>query len=568
MIDSSIVKELKKVFKGDIWADAKTLDTYSRDTSLFEIKPQLVVAPKDVNDVKELVQFAKEHKVSLTGRSGGTGMDGGALTESIVVSFAHYLNRIKEVVEEDLGEDIAGYATVEPGCFYRDFEKATLAKNLLMPSYPASREICAVGGMFANNAGGELTLQYGKTENYIKQVKVVLYDGNEYVIKPLEKVELDEKLMQKDFEGDLYRSIYKLITENKALLKEAKPRVSKNSAGYYLWNVWDAEKEMFDLTKLFVGSQGTLGLVTEITYKLVRPQKHSQMVIFYLDDLDRLGDMVQTVLKHNPTTFESYDDKTMKLAMKFFWEFIKRLGVKNIFTIIKNSIPEGLSILKHGIPKLVLQITFDGDEPHVLREKALAMAQDVSVYHPRYAEVIKDPKEAEEYWLIRRESFNLLRHKVKGKKTAPFIDDIVVPVEELPVFLPKLNKILDQYNDYMIHNIAGHIGNGNFHIIPLMDLRNAKARAIIPEVAQRVYDLVLTHHGSTTGEHNDGVIRTPFVKQQFGEKVYKLFEQTKKIFDPTNIFNPGKKVEAPKVSQGEPRAGTIEYAVEHMKKHN
>lgn len=551
----NIAEELKRLIQGDVLTDDKTLDAFSRDASLFEVKPQVVVRPNNVEDVKALVRFAAGRDgVTLTARSGGTGMDGGALTQSVVVDFNAYLTAIKKVEREG---DERGYGVVQPGAFYRDFEKATLAKNLLMPSYPASREICTVGGMVANNSGGELTLRYGKTEDYIKELKVVFADGNEYVVKPLTREELDQKMAQGDFEGELYKKLFTLIEVHYEEIKAAEPNVHKNSAGYFLWNVWNRETGVFDLTKLLVGSQGTLGLVTEITFKLVRPNPHSQMLVLFLDDLTRVGELVNTVLETGPTTFESYDDKTLGLAAKFWWQFIKRLGLRNIFIIAINSIPEGLSILRHGYPKLVLQITYDGDNPDELRKKAEDAAERLQQYKPRYTEVIRSPKEAEEYWLIRRESFSLLRNKVKGRKTAPFVDDVSVHPRVLPEFFPKLNAIFEPYGDKMIYNIAGHIGDGNFHIIPLMDFSDAEARAIIPEVAQKVYDLVFEYGGSTTGEHNDGIMRTPFLEQQYGEKVYSLFEEVKNMFDPKNTFNPGKKV-----------GGTLEDVTRYMKKGN
>ena len=546
----TIKADLETIISGDVSDDMQTLDAASRDASLLEVVPEVVVAPKNVDDIKALVQYANKHDgVSLTARSGATGMDGGALTESIVVDFNKYLTKVGEVSET--------HAVVEPGCFYRDFEPATLKYNRIMPSYPASREICTVGGMVNNNSGGEKTLVYGKTEDYINHLKVVLADGNEYLLKPLNREELEQKKAQDDFEGRVYREMYQLLEDNYDTIKAARPAVSKNSAGYYLWNVWDRETGAFDLTKLFVGSQGTLGLTTEINFRLVEPDPESQMLILYIDDMSKVGDIVNTILEHKPATFESYDDKTLKLAIRFAFDFIKRLGFKNIFTLAINGIPEAFSIMRHGLPKLVLQVTFDGSDKEKLRTQAAACADDLKQYNPRYMEVIRSPREADEYWLVRRESFNLLRHKVQGKKTAPFIDDIVVNPKHLPEFLPRLNALLDEYSEYMIHNIAGHIGNGNFHIIPLMDFTNAEARSKIPEIAKRTYDLVLEYDGSTTGEHNDGIVRTPFLKQMYGDDIYVLFERTKQIFDPKGIFNPGKKV-----------GGTLEYMVEHMKTKN
>jgi len=237
---------LEKGFKGDIAKDEKTLDEFSHDASLFEIKPSLVVFPKDVSDVKLLVKAANEAKkrgenISLTARAAGTDMTGGPLTESVVVSFTKYFNHVKEV-----GEDLA---VTEPGVYYRDFEKKTLRHDLLMPSYPASKELCAIGGMIANNAGGEKSLSYGKTEKFIQSINVVLSDGNEYIFKALSISELEEKKKEDSFEGEVYRKMYELIENNYDIIKKAKPDVSKNSAGYLLWNVFDRQKGVFDLSK-------------------------------------------------------------------------------------------------------------------------------------------------------------------------------------------------------------------------------------------------------------------------------------------------------------------------------
>jgi len=156
--------------------------------------------------------------------------------------------------------------------------------------------------------------------------------------------------------------------------------------------------------------------------------------------------------------------------------------------------------------------------------------------------VAQTEKQARKYWAVRRESFNLLRKNVRGLHTAPFIDDFVVPPASYPEFLPKLSALLAEYSEHFIYTVAGHIGNGNFHIIPLMDLTKEGNRQVILDLAPRVYELVIAQGGTTTGEHNDGIIRTPYLPMLFGDEMVALFEKTKKIFDPLNVFNPGKKV--------------------------
>jgi FAD/FMN-containing dehydrogenase len=211
-----------------------------------------------------------------------------------------------------------------------------------------------------------------------------------------------------------------------------------------------------------------------------------------------------------------------------------------------------LAVLDGGVPKLVLMAEFTADTDKEALEKALNAQAALDSSHQK-TKVTKTAKDLAKYWVIRRESFNMLRQHVHGLRTAPFIDDFVVPPETLPEFLPKLYAVLDPYKKDLTYTIAGHVGDGNFHIIPLMDLDLGKSRHIIEELSVKVYELVHAFKGSITGEHNDGIIRTPFIKMQYGEEVVRLFEETKKIWDPKGIFNPGKKV-----------GGTLEYAMAHI----
>ena len=247
-MNEELLDELKKSVEGDVAVDSETLATFSHDASLFEVKPQAVVSPKNEQDVQKLVKFVAKHKkahpkLSLTGRAAGTDMGGGSINESILVSFGKYFNHTPTIKGE--------IATTEPGVFYRDFEKETVKQNLLFPSYPASRELCAMGGIVNNNSGGEKSLQYGKTENYVKRIKVVLRDGSIIELKKLKEAELKEKMKQKDLEGEIYNKMFKMINDNYEEIMAAKPKVSKNSAGYFLWNVYDKKKGTFDLHQKF-----------------------------------------------------------------------------------------------------------------------------------------------------------------------------------------------------------------------------------------------------------------------------------------------------------------------------
>ncbi|HWP61601.1 MAG TPA: FAD-binding oxidoreductase [Candidatus Paceibacterota bacterium] len=530
-------ERIAALIKGDAVDDAANIQTYSRDTSIFERAPRVVVFPKNADDVSAIVRFVKDERehgeqISIAARSAGTDMTGGPLTDSISLVFTKYMNAIGPIREDR--------ATAEPGAYYRDFEKQTLAKaGAIMPSYPASRELCAIGGMVANNSGGELTLRYGKTNQYVRSLETVLSDGSQAVFSPISMGELAIKEKEQTLEGAIYRQVHALIDANRDEIEKARPHVSKNSAGYALWNVMDAKRQTFDLTQLITGSQGTLAIVTNATLGLVKTKEHRAMLIVFLSDINILPEIVHRVLKLKPESFESYDDQTFKLAVRFAPQIISQLGFAKMVRLGISFIPEAWMVATGGVPKLVLMAEF---AEHTA-EEALEKVEEAQIALEGLAvrtKVAKSEAASAKYWTIRRESFALLRKNLRGLYACPFIDDLVVPPETYPQFIPALNAVLDQH--HLLYTIAGHIGDGNFHIIPLMDLGREKDRKEILELQPKVYELVKKFNGSMTGEHNDGIIRTPYVQLMFGESMMHLFEQVKKIFDPLNILNPGKKV--------------------------
>jgi FAD/FMN-containing dehydrogenase len=236
---------------------------------------------------------------------------------------------------------------------------------------------------------------------------------------------------------------------------------------------------------------------------------------------------------------EITDDHTFKLYLKYAKEMAEVLGVGGLFSTAKLFFPETIMMLTGGIPKLILLVEFEGDDESQLLDKVGFLEKIVGTYGLS-GRFCKTELEVSKYWKMRRDTFKLLREKIKTAVPAPFIDDLIVRPEFFPKFLPRLTKILDESE--ITYTISGHLGDGNLHIIPLMDLKRAEVRNRIEELTPKVYDLVLEYHGSLSAEHNDGLIRSPFLEKQFGHKIYQIFEEIKKIFDPDGIFNPGKKV--------------------------
>ncbi len=536
---------LKTVVKGDVLTDEASLTAFSKDASIFSIRPQIVIAPKDTEDLKALVKFINQdpsQHLSLTPRAAGTCMSGGAINDSITLDMLKYFNQVMFVGDN--------YAITQPGAFYRDFEKHTLEKNLLLPCYTSSRELNTVGGMVGNNSAGEKSLNYGQTERYVRRLKMVCSDGNEYEFKPLTKEQLDQKIQQTNFEGSFYKKINDLVVRNYELIQSKKPITSKNSTGYSLWNVY--KDGIFDMTKIITGSQGTLGIITEIEFQLTKPKNHTAMLEIELKNLDNLDQIVLEVLKFTPESFECFDDQTLQYATKYLGDIIKDFKKTPKWLAPFKLLPEIIASWNKKFPKLVLIAEFTAEDEHTPMEQVHLCQSSLKRFDIKTRAVASNDEE--KYWIIRRDSFNILRHHSGGTvRTAPFIDDICVKPEKLPQFLPKLQQTLEPYKDRITYTIAGHIGNGNFHIIPLMDLTKENVRQVIPELSEKVFAVVFESQGTMAAEHNDGLVRGSYLPQMYGEEMYQLFKDVKEIFDPNNIFNPHKKTDA-----------TVQYSIDHI----
>lgn len=546
-----LLAALQNQIQGEVTFDDETLGKYSHDTSLFEIRPMAVVYPRGALDISQIVKFVQDNRqavegLAITPRSGGSDMTGGAIGQGLIIDVTRHMNRF-DIDVANLG------ALVQPGVFYRDFEPKSLEHNLIMPVYPASKSLAAFGGMISNNCAGEKSLQYGQMRDFVDSLKAVLANGTEYEFRELTFDQVEEIVNGKDeYLAGIYRRIFHMCEQNYEFIRNMKPKVSKNSSGYALWNVMDRDRQTFNLAQLIIGAQGTLGVVTEAKIRLVEEKPFQKIITVFMPSWNKLPKLVNAVLRYKPESLEVFDDTTLKLGLRFFPEIAKRLN-KGLLRFMFDFVPEFfIGVRMFGLPKLIMLIELSAETQSDLDAKVRSTEEALRENRAIFR-TIPTVAEAEKYFVVRRESFNLLRQKVKGKNTAPFIEDFCILPAKLPEFLPKFLAILKKYK--IAVNVAGHAGNGNLHIIPLMDLKDEKERAKIPLVAQEVYDLIISFGGTITAEHNDGIIRTPFVKEMFGERMYLLFKEAKAIFDPNTVFNPGKKVD-----------GTLEDVTRWMRK--
>ena len=545
-----IIPKLRKLIKGEISTDPIVRQEVSHDASVYELIPEAVVRPVNSDDIEKLVKFVSKHKtaypkLAITPRSAGTDMSGGSIGTSLILDMTTHFNEIESLKGTLL--------KTQPGVYMRDIDPLLYDQNLHLGCVPASRAINTIGGMVGNNSGGERSLQYGNTERWVRELKVVFADGNEYTVKPLNQKQLQQKLKETTYEANLYRKVYELIEKNYDRIKNARPHVNKNSMGYNLWSVWDRDTGIFDMTRLITGSQGTLGVITDITIEAVPKAPHSGLLLAYLPSIKNLGDVIATVMHHEPATFEGFDNITFNLGLRYFNTFRKQLGTKEYLrqqAILLKSVAK----FKGHIPSMFLMIEFDGQTKGEVLDKISILHDDLKSFK-LHMEVEADEASSAPFWKIRRAALSLLKNQVHGRYASPFIDDMAVAPRYLPEFIPQLRKVIRKYK--LPATIQGHFGDGNFHVIPLMDIAGSKDQAKLEPVMRELIPIVLKYGGTMAGEHNDGMVRGPWLPAMFGQDVYDIFKETKEIFDPQYIFNPHKKTDA-----------SWEYSMSHIRHTN
>lgn len=546
----SLLNQLQRKFKGEIDTSFESRSLFSHDASIFEMQPEAIVSPKDVDDVRRLVLHVGINKqtypsLALTPRGAGTDMSGAAIGNSIVVDMTRHFNHVESLTGQTL--------VVEPGVYARDIEPLLTTHNFILGSMPASRAWCTMGGIAANNSGGEQSLRYGNADKNIQEVRAVLADGKEYIFHALNRRQLEKKMASDTFEATVYRGIYALIEENYDLIRNARPKVNKNSTGYNLWDVWDREEGTFNLAPLFAGSQGTLGIMTNLTFHLEKKAPFSEVAIIYMANSKSLGDIIASISRLNPAIFEGFDDITFQLGIKHFSLFKEHMGMKE-WAKQQASLLGSVARFQGHLPQMVLMVEFDGNSKDEVDQKITRLQKDLAKFKPRI-EIAGNEQESSRFWQIRRASFQLLRQRIHGKYAAPFIDDLTVQPRYLPEFLPKLRKIIRRYN--LPATIGGHFGDGDLHIVPLMDIKDPAEQLKLEPVMREIVPLIRRYGGSLAGEHNDGMIRGPWLPAMFGGEVYQLFRRTKEIFDPMYIFNPHKKTDA-----------SWDFSLQHIRRSN
>jgi FAD/FMN-containing dehydrogenase len=532
-------------FRGGVSSDKPILEKYSTDESIFSIKPQVVIQPKNRQDVEiATTVIARETKrfssLSLTPRAAGTGLSGGSLTDSIVIDVCAHLHKVGEVVEKKDSITIS----CEPGAMWRDVEKKLKQHNAYIPSYTSSKDICTIGGAVANNAAGPDSLRYGHCADWVDALDVVLCDGHTYTLKPLSYRDFKDLIKHKHEHARIAREIFNLIEKNEKVIKNGKPKTAKNSAGYALWHVcpqgiaaFKKGEGVFDLTRLISGSQGTIGIITNIVMRAIPIQKNTSLFVVPIFKLEEAAKVITSALKYNPINIEIFDALTFDLALKNPDFFKKRLQGIEYYRVMLSMYSLFHVRFNRKTPEFTIMVTLDEETTN--ETPVATIAADISKAGTR-ARLVKSKREEEMFLQIRRASYSLSKLLDPGKRPAAFLEDMTVPPENLSKFFVDIKKLFKEFN--VQSAIHGHGGNGHFHFYPLLDFTQKTTPILVEKMAEKFYATAVKYKGNICGEHNDGIIRTPHLSKIFSKQVLELFKDTEHIFDPDDIFNPGKKV--------------------------
>ena len=536
---SKLAGYLQEHLEGEILTARKVREFFSTDGSVFELEPRLVVYPLNATDVRKTVRFswqlAEKGKIlPITARGKGTDQAGAALGDGIVMVFPAHMNKLIELQKEQV--------TVQPGENYAALQKVLKTHGRFLPPYPSSIDYSTIGGAVANNASGELTLKYGSTKAFVKGLQIVLANGEVIETGQLSKRDLDKKMGETTFEAEIYRQLDTLIMDNWDLIQNSVLDVSKNSAGYDLLSVKDA-KGNFDLTPLMVGSQGTLGVVTEIDLRTEEYSPDNTLIAAYFDDLDKAGEAVTALRELGPA------------ALEFVDEFLLNLVYEHN--------PNQLSgLVEKPYPKFILLVEFD-DLSESKRKKLTKKARKILDPLANEYQVTIDPKEQEALWKLRRSAAAVMWHTKGTAKAVPIIEDGIVPEHRFVEFIHKAYAMFKKFD--LDVALWGHAGNGNIHMQPFLDLSKTSDRQTVFKIMDEYYGMIMEMGGSTCGEHNDGRLRAPYLKELYGDDMYDLFVKVKNIFDPYGILNPGVKINVTKKDLVP--LLRKEYGMEHLSEH-
>ncbi len=515
MDNNSFIKILNSELEGDVKSDYFTRNSYSIDASIYQIMPVAVAYPRNISDVKIIVDIAHQSGIPVIARGAGTGIAGGCLGNGIIVDFSKFMNRILAIDYEQ------EYVICEPGVVQNQLNHALASKGYRLGPDTSTGNRATIGGMLANNASGSHSLRYGKMVDNVLSVEVILATGLQWQCNPFPISDLETQQLQKiDTQMQL---IYQLLAKFRMQLSDEItdrfPKINRRVSGYNLDTI--ITDDHINLSTLMAGSEGTLGITTNIKMKICLGPIATGIAMIHCCDLIAGLNIIDSILEFNPYAVEMIDD------------IIVKSGRQNPI------IGSDLSWLEGPTPPSLLLVEFSGDSisevTNKLEKFQQAMRKQTAVHR---CDITTDSRLLVNIWKLREAGLGLLMARRTNERAIAFLEDIAIPPQQLGKFLQEFrNYIKDAGKEAGFY---GHAGAGCIHVRPMLDLHRRVDVDLMIKMMNDISDLTLQYGGAVSGEHGDGLIRSWLIPKMFGDKIYQAFNELKQAFDPRNLMNPGK----------------------------
>ncbi len=525
---SSLVEELKAKISGEIKFDESTLLMYSTDASAYREKPLFVVYPKDDSDIKNLILFARSNKCSLIPRTAGTSLAGQVVGNGIIVDLSTHFNEVLEFNQEER------WIRVRPGVVLDELNKSLQPYKLFFGPETSTSNRCMIGGMVGNNSCGAHSLIYGSTRDHTLQVEGYLSDGSFVSFEALSREEFNKKLDLNTFEGELYRHINALLSQEEVrkeiISNYPHPEIERRNTGYALdlllnCELFSESEERFNFCKLIAGSEGTLFFITAIKLNLVdTPPSEVALSCVHTHTVSEALHANLIALKHSPASIELMDKTLMDLTKENIEQSKNRFFVK-------------------GDPGAILIVEFVGDSKEEIKLKAEALERELRETGFGYEFPVVYGSDVKRVWNLRKAGLGILQNMPGDAKPVPVIEDTAVRPIDMPDYIADFDKMLESMQLSCVY--YAHIATGELHLRPVLNLKSAEGVDKFRRVAEETARLVKKYNGSLSGEHGDGRLRGEFIPMMIGRKNYGYLVDLKKKWDPEGVFNPGKITDTP-----------------------
>lgn len=521
------LEQLKSKLEGQLLIDNSSRSIYATDASVYRKLPMAVAIPKTENDIKNIIQFASKNKIGIIPRTGGTSLAGQCVGDGIVVDTSVHFNKIKEVNKEEK------WAIVEPGVIRDELNYHLQKHKLFFGPNTSTANRAMIGGMTGNNSSGSYSIVYGTTREHTIEITGYLSDGSKVTFSPCDQSVLQEKLQLNNLEGDIYRELFEILSDknNQESIRENYPKASihRRNTGYALDMLlqcapFNESGNPFNICQLLCGSEGTLMMITEIKLNLVDlPPKYTNLLCVHFNSLQESLEGVVQIMAFKPRALEMMD----KFIMDCTKENIEHR--KNRFFI-------------EGDPEAILMIEMGADSESELEHKTNELIDALKLTGKAYACPVLNSSEAKKVWELRKAGLGLLSNIKGDGKPVAVIEDTAIDYRELPAYISEFTSMMQSFNQKAVY--YAHAGAGELHLRPILNLKDPKHRKDFRAIAEKTALLVKKYRGALSGEHGDGRVRAEFIPLMIGNKNYQLLKSIKQCWDPNNIFNPGKIVDA------------------------